>query len=66
MATNAKEPVTVLYITGLWRSGSTILDIILGSHHLVEGVGELRTLPAALVDGATCACGQPVDRCPFW
>jgi hypothetical protein len=62
----AKNQVTVLYIMGLWRSGSTILDIILGSHAEVEGVGELRSLQAGWLAGAICACGASSSKCPFW
>lgn len=58
--------MTVVHITGLWRSGSTILDIILGGHDSVEGVGELRHLALGWIDGLTCACGEPVRDCPFW
>jgi hypothetical protein len=60
------DGVTVIYIAGLWRSGSTILDIILGSHRLVESVGELRNLPAGWIEGATCACGESAAACHFW
>ena len=35
----------VVYIMGLWRSGSTLLDIVLGNHQSIESVGELRNLP---------------------
>jgi hypothetical protein len=58
--------ITVLYIMGLWRSGSTILDIVLGNHERVTSVGELRSLPAAWVHGATCGCGAAATDCPFW
>lgn len=58
--------MTVLYITGLWRSGSTVLDIILGGHEAVEGVGELRSLPNIWLEGGTCACGEPAVECAFW
>ena len=42
--THAKPPVKVLYITGLGRSGSTILDIVLGNHPDIESVGEVGNL----------------------
>lgn len=57
---------TVLYVMGLWRSGSTILDMIVGSHEDVESVGELRTMPVAWRDGGTCACGEPITECAYW
>jgi Sulfotransferase family len=59
--------VKVLYVMGLYRSGSTILDIVLANHPAMVGVGELRNL-AYHVAGRpeTCACGNPVERCSFW
>ena len=37
--TYQEKPVTVLQITGLGRSGSTILDIVLGNHPNIQSVG---------------------------
>ncbi len=42
--THTRTPVTVLKITGLGRSGSTILDIVLGNHPNIESVGEVSNL----------------------
>jgi Sulfotransferase family len=42
--TRTEAPVKVVKITGLGRSGSTILDIVLGSHPCVESVGEVMNL----------------------
>ena len=39
-----QTPVKVLKITGLGRSGSTILDIVLGNHSQIESVGEVMNL----------------------
>jgi hypothetical protein len=39
-----EAPVRVLEITGLGRSGSTILDIVLGNHPDIESVGEVGNL----------------------
>jgi Sulfotransferase family len=55
----------ILYIAGYGRSGSTILDIILGNHPTIIGVGEV----AYLVDEweyGKCGCGQNYDECSFW
>ena len=42
--TRTQTPVKVLKITGLGRSGSTILDIVLGNHPQIENVGEVGNL----------------------
>lgn len=59
--------VQLLYIMGLGRSGSTVLDSLLGNHPRMIGVGELRLLPTAgWKRSEYCACGVVVDECPFW
>jgi hypothetical protein len=41
---HTETPVRVLKITGSARSGSTILDIVLGNHPHIESVGEVNKL----------------------
>lgn len=41
---HTETPVRVLAITGLERSGSTILDLVLGNHPDIESVGEVANL----------------------
>jgi hypothetical protein len=41
---HSELPVRVLAIAGLGRSGSTILDIVLGNHPHIESVGEVGNL----------------------
>jgi hypothetical protein len=52
------------YILGRSHSGSTILDLILGSSPDIIGVGEL-VAGLARWPGQ-CSCGQIVTECPFW
>lgn len=57
----------VLVLTGYQRSGSTILDVLLGQHPEVFGAGELGGIwTLGWTDPWPCACGEPVARCPFW
>ena len=60
-------PVRVLYVAGLGRSGSTLLDRLLGQAPGCVSVGELvRFWQRGLQRGVACSCGQPVDRCELW
>lgn len=56
----------VLYIVGLGRSGSTLLDILLDAHSGIRSLGGVRRL----VHYATkhpCPCGAPsFQSCSFW
>jgi UDP-N-acetylglucosamine transferase subunit ALG13 len=57
----------VLYIGGWGRSGSTILDRMLGQVPGFVAVGELRELwQRGLVENRSCGCGAAFRDCPFW
>jgi hypothetical protein len=57
----------VLYISGTGRSGSTILDQILGQLDGFFSVGELSHIwERGLVSRRKCGCGVPVPECPAW
>lgn len=57
----------VLYIAGDGRSGSTLLNIALGNHDQVVGMGELCNLHRFILSRQNwCSCGVPVDQCDFW
>lgn len=63
----APTTVKVLYIGGTGRSGSTILDNILGQIPGFFSVGELRYLwERGMVDNRLCGCGRPFRECPLW
>lgn len=57
----------VLYVMGVGRSGSTVLDTILGNHPEMESLGELyHSANQQWVATQYCACGSLVPECPFW
>lgn len=59
--------VKVLFIVGCGRSGSTLIDQILGQTPGFCSVGELHTLwTHGLIDGDSCGCGETVRDCAFW
>jgi hypothetical protein len=63
----SNEPITVLYIGGLGRSGSTLLGEMLSQAPGIVSVGELRYLwERGPVDDVLCSCGRPFSACPFW
>lgn len=59
--------VCVVYIIGAGRSGSTVLDTVLGNHQAIESVGELcNLLSSGWMNGEYCACGERGNVCAFW
>jgi hypothetical protein len=73
--THTETPVKVLKIVGLGRSGSTILDVVLGNHPQIESVGEvgnlvgsgwisqesLRGMDPERLRVPLCTCGKRLD-----
>jgi Sulfotransferase family len=60
-------PVRVVYIGGCGRSGSTLLDRMLGEFPRLCPVGELRFIwQRGLLENQRCGCGKPFRECPFW
>ena len=56
-----------MYVGSWSRSGSTLLDLMLGSIPGFVSVGEVRFLwDRGLIEGQLCGCGAPVPACPFW
>jgi hypothetical protein len=59
--------IKVLYITGYSRSGSTILDSILGQTDGFFSTGELYYVwNRNVLDNTVCGCGSPFRECEVW
>lgn len=58
--------IDVLYMAGSGRSGSTLLERILGQLDDCVVVGELRHLWRRDPQRELCGCGQLLASCPFW
>lgn len=60
----------LVYILGLSRVGSTMLDLVLGSHPRYVGLGEIYQVLRPDLDRLDhdifCSCGKVVDECRFW
>ncbi len=57
----------LLYIGGAGRSGSTLLDLMVGQYPGVFSGGELRQIwQRGLRDNGYCGCRTRFRECPFW
>ena len=66
---------SIIFILSDTRSGSTLLDQLLGAHDEIVSLGEIHHLRAyvtedrSLYDPAhplVCSCGSRLSECPFW
>jgi hypothetical protein len=61
------DPVKVLYVVGLGRSGSTILSNSLGQIGGFFSGGELNFIwKHNVLENRLCGCGRPFRECPVW
>ncbi|MDQ2810901.1 MAG: sulfotransferase [Actinomycetota bacterium] len=59
--------VRVLYVGGIGRSGSTLIERLIGQLPGACPVGELLYLyERGIAKDERCGCGQPFHQCPFW
>ncbi len=57
----------VLFIGGWGRSGSTLLDRVLGHVPGVVSLGEVREIwVRGVIEDRPCGCDRPFSECPFW
>ena len=56
-----------MYVGGIGRSGSTLIERLIGQVPGACPVGELLYLyERGIAEGERCGCGQPFHQCPFW
>jgi hypothetical protein len=67
VTSSIRAKTKVLYITGDGRSGSTLLDLLLGQSDGFFSTGELSQIwRQAFIQNLLCGCGKPFRQCNFW
>lgn len=62
-----EKQIKVLFIAGFERSGSTIVNRVLGQLDGFIAWGELRDVwQHGLIENRTCSCGEKFSQCPIW
>ncbi|NUW43480.1 sulfotransferase family protein [Nonomuraea rhodomycinica] len=65
--THPSTATRVVFLGGLGRSGTTLLERLLGELPGVAPLGEVVHLWArGVLAGEPCGCGRPFGACPFW
>lgn len=65
-ATSPSTPLTVIFLAGAERSGSTLLGEMLGSQPGVLNIGEISLFWRDAARGNQCACGARLKECNLW
>ena len=61
------DKVKVIYIAGEGRSGSTLLERILGQHNKIFAAGELIHIwERSFMENQLCSCGKSFYECEVW
>ena len=61
------KPLKIVFVAGAGRSGSTLLDLLLGSAPGACAVSELRHIwRLGFVENEYCGCAERFSACPFW
>ena len=61
------EKIKIIYLTGFWFSGATILGRSLKSSEEAIYVGEIRDFwTKGLKKNENCSCGERFESCSFW
>ena len=69
MKPSETPPVRILYVGGYVRSGTTIVDMLLGMNPATLAVGEVNIIFRQIAktdDPVKCSCGKPLRDCPLW
>ncbi|RLJ70436.1 sulfotransferase family protein [Hydrogenivirga caldilitoris] len=62
-----KNKIKVIYIAGEGRSGSTLLERILGQHPDIFAAGELIHIwERSFIENQLCSCGKSFSDCDVW
>jgi Sulfotransferase family len=66
LARASARPLTVVYVAGIGRTGSTVLGELLDRFPDVVFVGELSLFWRRYAQRELCGCGEPLPECGFW
>jgi Sulfotransferase family len=66
-AAQAPGPPRVIYLGGLGRSGTTLIERLLAELPGACSVGEIVHMwQRGVAEQERCGCGEPFGQCPFW
>ncbi len=61
-----KKRINIIYVLSQGRSGSTVLDLVLGNYKNNVSLGEFHNLYWDIHEDNICSCGNKILNCSFW
>lgn len=58
--------ITLIYLMGAGRSGTTALATFLGANKEIQVLGEMHQFFNHIKKGISCSCGEKLVNCKFW
>ena len=58
--------ISIVYLLGAGRSGTTLLATVLNTIEGIRTIGEMHQFPEYARHNKDCSCGKPLRSCPFW
>ncbi len=63
----SRRVTELLYIGGVGRSGSTVLEMLLHRSGHFRALGEVAIIDSpTIAEDPLCSCGERFSRCPYW
>ncbi len=60
------KQINIVFILGTGRSGSTLLNMMLGSCQDLFSLGDFIKFPEWVEQNRVCTCGKAISQCSFW
>jgi hypothetical protein len=61
-----RAKIPLVYVLSTGRSGSTLLDVLLGAQPACWTLGEFQLLDISIGRQSPCGCHSPLSQCEFW
>ncbi len=58
--------ISVIYLLGAGRSGTTLMATVLNNHPDIQTIGEMHQFVEYIKDQKHCSCGELLYSCQFW
>ena len=65
----SNKRIKLIYVASTGRSGSTLLEMLLGAHPKIANCGEIQIFPHEIQEEVVhqpCSCGSTIQSCYFW